>query len=181
MTSASPGGLRAQLQGIVKPQYREMAQRVIAGVLTLLTGYQVLDADKAALWSQLVLGTVGAVFALLYATSTARVALYALVGPLGAVLMAYGIVSDVKWAVLVASVGQVFGSATAAAKVVELSPSPINVAVPATVPTAPSSAVPVTARVAVAVSTPREASAVRRHRRATNQPRAKASRGDSTA
>lgn len=177
MTSASPG-LRARLQGLIPPAYREAAYRVIAGVLTALTGFQVLGTDDAALWSQLAVGTVTSLFALLYSTSTVRVALYALVGPLGGVLMAYGIIGDVKWAVLVASVGQVFGTATAAAKVVELSPSTLNVAVPANIST--PSAAPVPAKVAVAVSSPREATAIRRHRRATNSPPAKVRRGDET-
>ena len=33
--------------------------------------------------------------------------------------MAYGIVSDVRWALIVAAVGQLFGIATAAAKTVQ--------------------------------------------------------------
>ncbi|MBV9871731.1 MAG: hypothetical protein JO214_14015 [Frankiaceae bacterium] len=159
MTSVS---LRGRLQGLIPPTARETYQRIVAGVLTFLTGYQVLDADKAALWSQLALGTISALFALLYATSTARVALYALVGPVGGVLMAYGIISDVKWAVLVASIGQVFGVATAAAKVVELvpvraAPALSGLAKVAATPDRP-------AHVVIAVASPREARAVRRHR-----------------
>jgi hypothetical protein len=178
MTTASPG-LRDRLQGWIPPSYREMFQRVASGVLMLLTGYQLLDSEKAALWGQLALGTISAIFALLYATSSARVVLYALVGPVGGILMAYGLINDVKWAVLVASVGQVFGTATAAAKVVELVPAPTNAVVPSKITT--SEAAPVTARVAVAVSSPREASAIRRHRRATKRPPAKGRRGDRVA
>lgn len=184
MTSASPPrhakaeGLRARLQGLIPPSYREAFQRAVAGVLTFLTGYQVLDADRAALWSQLALGTIASLFALLYATSTVRVALYSLVGPLGAVLMAYGIVQDEKWAVLVASIGQVFGTATAAAKVVELVPAVEPVGVGFAAPGADS---PVPAQVAVAVSSPREATALRRARRASKKTPAKVRRGDLAA
>lgn len=179
MTAAS---LRTRLQLLIPPAYREMAQRVVAGVLTALTGYQVLDHETAALWSQLALGTIASLFALIYSTSSARVALYALVGPLGGILMAYGIVSDTKWAILVASIGQVFGTATAAAKVVELAPTTGPTTVTTGVISFPSSAAPATAGVAVAVSSPREATAIRRHRRATKRPpAAKARRGDQAA
>lgn len=113
-------GVRNRLQLLIPLRARETFYRVVAGVLAALTGFGILDDNEAMMWSQLAVGTVTALFAMLYATTSIRRALYALVGPIGAVLMAYGIVNNWKWAVISVAVGQVFGTATAAAKVVEL-------------------------------------------------------------
>lgn len=167
MTTASPStGIRAWLQGRIPLTASETINRVIAGALTFLLGYGVLDGERAALWSQLALGTVAALFSMLYATTSARVALYALVGPVGGVLMAYGLIQDQKWAVIVASLGQVFGVATAAAKTVELVPAGLSGV--ATLTGQPG--ITNTAS-AVVVRSPREASALRRRRRAPRQAR----------
>lgn len=113
-------GVRNRLQLLIPLRSRETFYRVVAGVLAALSGFGILDDNEALLWSQLAVGTVTALFAMLYATTTLRRALYALVGPIGALLMAYGIVNDIKWAIIAVAVGQVFGTTTAAAKVVEL-------------------------------------------------------------
>jgi hypothetical protein len=81
----------------------------------------VLNADQSTLWTQLGVSTVTLLFAMLYSTSTWRTALYAVVGPLGALLMGYSIVNDVRWALITAAVGQLFGITTAAAKTVQSS------------------------------------------------------------
>lgn len=124
MTSASElpatASWRLRLQHLIPADVRETGYRVITGLLTFLTGYGYLDNDQALLWGQVGLGTVTALFALLYTTDGLRQVLYVVTGPLGGLLMAYGIVSDVKWAVLVASIGQVFGMATAAAKTINI-------------------------------------------------------------
>lgn len=164
--------VRSRLQVILSPGVRDQLYRTLAGALTFLSGWGILDDQNAVLWSQLGVGTIGSLFAMLYATSTARQALYALVGPLGAVLMAYGIIQDTKWAIIVASLGQVFGMATAASKTVELVP---GVAAPG-LGIAETTTVTVPAQVAVAASTPREAAVIRRSRRASKTP-AKARRG----
>jgi hypothetical protein len=122
MTSASElpaaSSWRLRLQHLIPADVRETGYRVVTGALTFLTGYGYLDNDQALLWGQVGLGTLTALFALLYTTDGLRQVLYVVTGPLGGLLMAYGIVSDVKWAVLVASIGQVFGIATAAAKTI---------------------------------------------------------------
>ena len=165
MTPVSPAaGIRAWFQARVPAEMRETAYRVAAGVLTFLTGFGLLDNNEGALWGQLVVATITALFALLYSTSNLRVALYALVGPVGAVLMGYGLLSDVHWAVIVAAIGQVFGVATAASKAIELVPQ-----------TQFSALVGVAHRpgtmTALAVATPSEARAVRRSRNATDRTR----------
>lgn len=148
------------LRDVLPPEHRETLYRVVAGVLTFLTGYGILDESEAALWAQLAVGTITVLFALLYSTTTLRMALYALIGPVGAVLMAYGIVTDQMWAVIVAAVGQVFGVATAGSKTVELTPLPTLHGVTTAVPRA----VPRAGRTAIAVATPAEAAAMRRRR-----------------
>lgn len=119
MTTSVVTTLKLRLQGYIPESYREKFQNLAAGVLTFLLGYGILDDNEVTLWSQLALGTIAALFALLYSTSAVRSILYTLVGPVGAVLMWYGIISDVKWAVLVASIGQIFGVSVAGAKVVQ--------------------------------------------------------------
>jgi hypothetical protein len=169
-------GLRAKLQGWIPPTWREAGYRVISGVLTFLTGYGILDGNNAVLWSQLGIGTVTSLFALLYATSSARAALYAIVGPLGGVLMAYGIIQDEKMAVISAALAQVFGIATAAAKTVEL--APVTPALSGASITRATTG-PSPTHVAVSVTSPRQASAVRKARRAgpRTRRRARASTG----
>lgn len=168
-------GLRARLQGWIPPTWREAGYRVVSGVLTFLTGYGILDGNNAVLWSQLAIGTITSLFALLYATSSARAALYAIVGPLGAVLMAYGIIQDEKMAVISAALAQVFGIATAAAKTVEL--APVNPALSGH-PTTIATTGPSPTHVAVSVGSPKQATAVRKARRAS--PRRRASRRAAT-
>ncbi|ADX31938.1 holin [Tsukamurella phage TPA2] len=85
----------------------------------LLFGLGVLTSDQAAQWAQLAVSLITLLFAFLYATTPWRTALYAITGPLGSILMAYGIVSDVRWAVIAASVGYALGITTAAAKTVQ--------------------------------------------------------------
>ncbi|AYP70004.1 holin [Mycobacterium phage CRB2] len=159
---------RAWLQAHIPPADREILYRVVAGALTFLSGWGILDNERAVLWSQLGIGTVTALFALLYATSSVRVVLYTLVGPLGAVLLAYGIIQDEKWAVITASLAQVFGIATAAAKTVEMLP-PERLSGVVVAPAATK------VKTAVAVRTPKEARAVRRAR-----PKARSTRRSRT-
>ena len=148
-------GLLDRLQQLLPASSRETLYRIVAGVVMFLTGYGVIDGHQGALWSQLAVATITCLFALLYSTSDARAALYLVVGPLGAVLMAYGLISDTSWAVIVSSVGQILGVTTAAAKAVEVE-NLTPVAPP--VRSEPPEEV-------VAVSTPREATTVRRRRR----------------
>lgn len=116
---AFAGGLRGRLQALVPQRAREAYYRFAGGAVMFLMAIGLLDTAEASLWTQLVVGTVTLVFALLYATTPWRVALYAITGPLGGVLMYYGIVNDTKWALITASVAQAFGITTAAAKTVQ--------------------------------------------------------------
>lgn len=111
--------LLTEIRALIPDSYREAAYRGLSGVVTFLVAFGVFNSDQAALWTQLGVSTVTLLFALLYSTSTWRSVLYAVVGPLGAVLMAYGIVDDVRWALITTAVAQVFGITTAAAKVVQ--------------------------------------------------------------
>ncbi|QNL30141.1 hypothetical protein SEA_MARIOKART_14 [Gordonia phage Mariokart] len=105
-----------RIRSAVPEGARETFYRVVAGATTFLLAFGVLDDQEAALWTQLGLTAVTSLFAMLYSTQAWRTALYALVGPLGSVLMAYGLVADEKWAIITAAIGQLFGIATAAAK-----------------------------------------------------------------
>lgn len=87
---------------------------LVTGAVTFLLALGVVDQVQAALWTQLAIGVVTLVFAVVASPSMARSSVYALTGPLGAVLMAYGIVNDARWAVITAGVGQVLGLTTAA-------------------------------------------------------------------
>lgn len=114
--------LRARLQALLPDRYREAGYRIVVAVSTFLLSFSLVTTDQATLWTQLGLGTVTLLFAALNSTSAARTALYAILGPLGAVLQAYAIVNDVRWALIATAVGQLFGTATAAAKTVQATP-----------------------------------------------------------
>lgn len=113
-----------RVRAVVPENQREAVYRFVGGLGLFLFAFGVLDDMEASLWTQLGVSTVTLLFALLYATSTWRVALYAVVGPLGAVLMAYSIVTETRWGLIVAATGQALGITTAAAKTVQRAPSP---------------------------------------------------------
>lgn len=117
MTSNNPSA-RARLQALFPPHLREVGYRLSAALTTLLFAYGILDASTQAIWAQLGVGLVTLVFALVYAETPVRIALYTITGPLGAALLYYGIVTDVRWALITAAVAQAFGIVTAAAKTV---------------------------------------------------------------
>ena len=108
-----------RVRALVPERAREAWYRAATGGVMLLFTLGVMDADAAAAWTQLVLGTVTLVFALLWTTSRWRIALYSVTGPLGGVLMYYGLVTDTKWALITAAVAQAFGISTAAAKTIQ--------------------------------------------------------------
>lgn len=114
--------LRAKLDRFIPASAREGAYRVVAAVIMGLTATGAVSADKSGLWTQLGVATVTLTWALLYAGTSFRVALYAVTGAGGALLMAYGIDQHVDWAVIIASVGQALGVASAAAKTVTAPP-----------------------------------------------------------
>nr|YP_009950068.1 tail length tape measure protein [Mycobacterium phage Serendipitous]AYB70558.1 hypothetical protein SEA_SERENDIPITOUS_16 [Mycobacterium phage Serendipitous] len=121
MTSNDPvpvGGLRGRLQLLIPASWREGWYRIASGGVMFLLAFGLLDANEAALWTQFGVGLVTLIFALIYAYTPARVALYAFLGVGGSVLLYYGIVTDVRWALITAAVAQAFGIATAAAKTV---------------------------------------------------------------
>lgn len=99
---------------------RETAYRYVNAVLLVLLGVGVFTTADAALWGELALGTVTLLFALTKATSNWRIALYALTGPVAALVGAYGLLQGVDWAVVAMAVAQALGITTAAAKVVAL-------------------------------------------------------------
>jgi len=118
-TGVSTTGWRGKIDALIPPSMRETLYRVVAGASTFLIAFGLVNHSEAVLWAQLGTSLVTLLFALLYTTVVWRAALYGVVGPLGAILMAYGIVNDVRWALITAAVGQVFGVATAAAKAVQ--------------------------------------------------------------
>ena len=114
--------VRAWLQARIPASWREGWYRLASGLVMFLFAFGLLTADAVTLRLQLAVATVTLLFALLYATSPWRVALYAIVAPVGAVLLYYGVVDDVRWALISAAVAQVFGITTAAAKTVTVDP-----------------------------------------------------------
>jgi hypothetical protein len=117
--SSAPGWvlwIRAKLDPIFPPSRRETIARVISAVIMGLTATGALTADKAALWTQLGVAAVGLLFALLYAGTSIRAALYSVIIVASSLLAVYGIAQNVDWAIIIASVGQAFGITTAAAK-----------------------------------------------------------------
>lgn len=113
------GGVLGKLRDLFPASEREGFYRGVSAFIILLFAFGVLDENEAALWTQLAVSAVTCLFALLHATSTWRAALYLIVGPLGAVLMGYGIVTDSRWALIAAAAGQALGITTAAAKTVQ--------------------------------------------------------------
>lgn len=118
--------VRARLDKLIPASARETAYRVVAAVIMGLTATGITDPDKATMWSQLGVATVTLLWALLYAGTSIRAALYAVTGAGGALLMAYGLAKGVDWAVIVASVGQALGVASAAAKTVTAPSEPAD-------------------------------------------------------
>jgi hypothetical protein len=126
------------LREAIPERHRELFYRLASATTALLMAVGIVDNEQAALWGQLAVGVVTTMFALLYATSNWRVAFYGVLGPLGGLLMIFGIVSDTKWALIVAAVGQVFGITTSAAKVVQPYEATYSLMAPKTEPPAPS-------------------------------------------
>lgn len=115
-----PGWL-GTLAGKINPAQREGWYRAISGLFLMLWAAGVLAEQEALVWSQFGISTVTLLFAVLYATSNWRAALYGLIVPLAAVLTWYGIATGVNWPLVAAAVAQVLGITTAAAKTVQRS------------------------------------------------------------
>lgn len=113
-----PGWLGA-LVAKINPAQREGWYRAISGLFFLLWSVGVLAQAEALVWSQFGISTVTLLFAVLYATSSWRAALYGLVVPLSAVLTWYGIATGIDWPLVAAAVAQILGITTAAAKTVQ--------------------------------------------------------------
>ncbi|MFN6543930.1 phage holin [Mycolicibacterium nivoides] len=113
-----PGWLGA-LAAKINPAQREGWYRAVSGLFFMLWAVGVLTQDEAAKWTQFGISSVTLLFALLYATSPWRVAIYGLIVPLSAVLTWYGIATGINWPLVAAAVAQVLGITTAAAKTVQ--------------------------------------------------------------
>lgn len=119
-TDAAPPGwvlaIRAKLDPYLTPSRREAAQRLVSAVVAGLAATGVLTADKAALWAQLGTGTVALLFALLFAGTGIRAALYSVIVLVFGLVQAYGIANGIDWATIMGVVAYAFGITTAAAK-----------------------------------------------------------------
>lgn len=115
-----PGWL-GTLAAKINPAQREGWYRAISGLFLMLWAAGVLAEQEALVWSQFGISTVTLLFAVLYATSSWRAALYGLIVPLAAVLTWYGIATGVNWPLVAAAVAQILGITTAAAKTVQRS------------------------------------------------------------
>lgn len=101
---------------IFTPVVRERLYIVAAALMTVLVSFGVLNDSQAALWSALVVAIIGAIFAVVNAETSWRVALYTVAGAAAAVFQAYGILGDANWAAITGLVAAVLGVSTAAAK-----------------------------------------------------------------
>lgn len=108
--------IRAKLDPILTPARREAIQRLISALVAAFLATGVLTADKGLLWGQLATATLSLLFALLFAGTSIRAALYALILVVAGLVQAYGITQGVDWAIIAGSIAQVFGITTAAAK-----------------------------------------------------------------
>lgn len=108
--------IRSWFDPFIPASSRETVYRIVAAIITGLTATGALTADKAVLWTQLGVATVTLLFAFLYAGSSIRAAFYAVVTTASALLLAYGVAKGIDWPIIVGSVGQALGVATAAAK-----------------------------------------------------------------
>lgn len=107
-------GLLARIRSVVPESAQGYGYSLASGAVMFLLALGVVNNEEAALWTQLAIALVTCMFALIYSPSTWRASLYLIVGPLGAVLMGYGLIADEKWAIIVAASGQVLGITTAA-------------------------------------------------------------------
>lgn len=110
--------IRAKLSPLLPPSRREALQRGVSALVAALLATGVLTADKAALWAQLGAGTVALLFALLFAGTSVRAALYLVIVLVFGLVQAYGIANGVDWATITGAVAYAFGITTAAAKAV---------------------------------------------------------------
>lgn len=112
-------GFRGWLERLVPPSYREKFYRLVSATIAGLVTGGLLASDKADLWTQLGLSTVTLLFAMLYTTNGWRIALYAVAGPAAGLVMAYGIIHNITWTIIFATIVQAGGVTTAAAKTVQ--------------------------------------------------------------
>jgi hypothetical protein len=108
--------IRSKLDPYLTPSRREAIQRGVAAAVTVLFAAGSLTANEAALWTQLATGTVALLFALLFAGTSIRAALYSVIVVVFGLIQAYGIAQGVDWAIITGAMGYAFGITTAAAK-----------------------------------------------------------------
>lgn len=108
--------IKAFCQKVFTPVVRERLYIVAAALMTVLVSFGVLNDSQAALWSSLAVAVIGAIFAVVNAESSWRVALYTVAGAAAALFQAYGILGDANWAAITGLVAAVLGVSTAAAK-----------------------------------------------------------------
>src|SRR5689334_11965312 len=75
MTSTATGVL-ARIRASIKPEWREGGYRVVTGAIMLLFALGVMEKEEAALWTQLGISVITTLFAIVFATSGWRTALY---------------------------------------------------------------------------------------------------------
>lgn len=120
MTHARPEeSVLDRLRARIPESQRENWYKFASAAVMLLFGLEVLTDVQAAAWGQLGTSVVTLLFAALYATTKLRLALYLFAGPALGVLQLYGMVNDVRAALIVSAVGQALGITTAAAKTVQ--------------------------------------------------------------
>lgn len=93
---------------------RDYAYALASAVVLFCSAFGLVDNEQAALWTSLAVACVTLLYAAFYSPSQIRATFYTIVGPLGAILMAYGLIGDARWAIITAAVGQALGITTAA-------------------------------------------------------------------
>jgi uncharacterized membrane protein len=109
------------IRSVVPAAARERAYVVVTMIVGVLASWSLLDASLVQPVLQLVLSTLTLGFAVLYATSAWRTALYGVLLAVQALAMALHFLNDQQWTAILALAATLLGTATAAAK----TPTPI--------------------------------------------------------
>lgn len=108
--------MKEKLQNLLAPITRERLYIIAAALMTVLVSFGVLDDQKAAQWTALVVAILTAIFAIVNSESHWRTALYGVTTAAAVVFQSYGILGEAHWAAITGLVAALLGVTTAAAK-----------------------------------------------------------------
>lgn len=95
---------------------REKTYILVIALVVLLGGLGIITEAEVALWTTAAVATVALLFAMLFATSNLRLAVYGLVAALGPLLTWYSIGTGAQWTAIIAFFGSALAIGKAATK-----------------------------------------------------------------